>query len=215
MNPATQRDRIRAAVGTKGGRWYDVRNTTGQRAVVRIYDEISFLGITAEEFAADLAKIDAETIEVQINSPGGNVFDGIAIYNTLRAHPARIITRVDGLAASIASVIVQAGDERQMAASAQMMVHQAWGACVGNADEMADMAQVLKRQNDVLIEIYATRSGRNTSRLRQLVNAETWLTAKEAVTEGLADVVLGDGKTTSNRHANLDMGDAALMLLDL
>lgn len=214
MNLSTQRDRLRAAASGVGRRWYEIRNATApDRAVVRIYDEISLFGITAEQFAADLDAITAPELEVQINSPGGDVFDGIAIHNALRAHPARIITRVDGLAASIASVIVQAGDERIMASSAQMMLHKAWGVCVGNDDDMRDMAGVLARQNDVLVEIYAARSGKPAARFRDLMGAESWLTAREAVAEGLADSVLSTG--VQDRVRNGFDPSLSLALLDL
>ncbi len=212
MNLSTQRDRIRAHLGATAGEWYDVRNASTDRAVIRIYDEISFLGITAEDFAADLAKITAPTVEVQINSPGGNVFDGIAIYNALRAHPARIITRVDGLAASIASVIVQAGDERIMAGASQMMIHQAWAVAVGNTDDLAEMAKLLARQDDILAGIYAQRSGKTTAHARKLMAGETWLTADEAVTERLADRVLNTSKSAPTDRFDPEL---SLMLLDL
>lgn len=211
MNLQTQRDRIRASITAPSAPWYRIANTAQDRAVVRIYGEVSWLGITAEEFAADLAKITAPVIEVQINSPGGNVFDGIAIYNALRAHPARIVTRVDGLAASIASVIVQAGDERQMMGGSQLMVHRAWAACIGNDEDMAEMAKLLAKQNDVLVGIYAQRTGRPAARIRELLNAETWFTAEEAVREKLADSI---GTAGNAPEARFDPS-LSLALLDL
>jgi ATP-dependent Clp endopeptidase proteolytic subunit ClpP len=183
------RDRVRAAMARQG-RWYDVHNAAADVAVVRIYDEISWWGVSADEFAADIAAITAGTIEVQINSPGGNVFDGLAIYNALRLHPARIVTRVDGLAASAASVIAQAGDHRIMVSSSQMMIHEAWGVAVGNAADMLDMATLLEQQNTVLAELYAERSGGDVDNFRQMMATETWFTAQAAVDAGLADEVL-------------------------
>lgn len=183
------RDRVRATLAQREGRWYDINNA-GDVAVVRIYDEISWWGVSADMFAQEIAGITAGTIEVQINSPGGNVFDGLAIYNALRLHPARIVTRVDGLAASAASAIAQAGDHRIMVSSSQMMIHEAWGACVGTAAEMLDMAALLEQQNTVLAELYAERSGGAVDEFRALMAAETWFTAQAAIDAGLADELL-------------------------
>lgn len=171
--------------------WYEIRNQDGDVAVLRIYDEIHWLfGVDAATFADDLAQITAREIRVEINSPGGDVFDGIAIFNALRAHPARVTTRVDGLAASAASVVAQAGDSRLMMSGAQMMIHEAWGLAIGNATDMREMAELLDRQTDNIIGIYAERSGRDRDELAAMVSDETWFTAQEAVDAGLADEVI-------------------------
>lgn len=196
-------DRIRSMVA-RSGSWYEVR-AAADVATIRIYDEISYFGVTADDFARDLEAISAPRIEVQINSPGGNVFDGLAIYNALRLHPAHVTTRVDGLAASAASVIAQAGDDRIMVSSSQMMIHEAWGGCVGNASDMLEMATVLEQQNDVLAAAYAERSGGDAAEFRALMAAETWYTADAAVTAGLADEVL----TPERRDAPGNKIDAA------
>lgn len=181
------RDRL-ASIANRRNDWFRVE-ASDDRAVVRIYDEISWWGVTAAEFADQIAALDVGEIEVQINSPGGSVFDGLAIFNALRAHRARIITRVDGLAASAASAIVQAGDHRVMMSSSQMMIHEAWGLCVGSAGEMRDMADVLDQQNTILADLYAARAGGDIDSIRALMSAETWFTAQEAVDAGLADEV--------------------------
>lgn len=184
-------ERMRARVQTHAAKptnWYEIRNDADS-SVVRIYDEIGFWGVTAADFARDLEAIASPKIEVQINSPGGNVFDGIAIYNTLRTHPAKITTRVDGLAASAASVIAQAGDRRVMVQASQMMIHEAWGAAIGPADELREFADLLDQQNDVLASIYATRAHKPAEEFRALMAAETWLTDQAAVDLGLADEV--------------------------
>lgn len=168
--------------------WYQIKAQDG-RAVVRIYDEISLWGVTAEDFAADIAGLDVSDLEVQINSPGGDVFDGVAIYNALRTHDASVTTRVDGLAASAASVIVQAGDRRVMVSGSQMMVHEAWGIAIGPASEMREFADLLDKQSDNLAAIYAARSGRPVDEIRGEMAEETWLTADEAVESGYADDV--------------------------
>lgn len=188
----TLRQRMRErATPRNNARWYEIRNADGDKAVLRIYDEIHWLfGVTPEDFARELDEITADEIEVQINSPGGDVFDGIAIYNALRAHPARITTRVDGIAASIASVIVQAGDHRVMLSGSQMMIHEAWGLAIGPAADMREMADLLDRQTANIANIYAERSGGDAAEFRERMTDETWLTAEEAVEAELADEVV-------------------------
>lgn len=168
---------------------YSIQNAAGDEAVVRIYDEIWFLGVNALDFAADLDQITAPKIRVEINSPGGDVWDGIAIYNSLRNHPAHVTTRVDGIAASIASVIAQAGDTRLMTSGSQMMIHNAWGLTVGDRNDHTEMAAVLAQQDAVIASIYANASGKDADEFRALMDAETWMTAEDAVAAGLADEV--------------------------
>ena len=177
-------------VRPRGEKGYTISNATGPEAIVRIYDEIWFLGVNALDLTAELDTITADKIRVEINSPGGDVFDGIAIYNALRLHPAKVTTRVDGLAASIASVIAQAGDHRIMVDSSQMMIHNAWGLTVGNRTDHTDMADLLEQQDQVIAGVYATASGKPAESFRAMMDAETWLTAEQAVAEGLADEVL-------------------------
>jgi ATP-dependent Clp endopeptidase proteolytic subunit ClpP len=185
----SMRERVRNLA--TAGRWYDIRNADDDTATVRIYDEIGYWGVTEEQFARDLAAVSASEITVQISSPGGDVFAGVAIYNALRAHSARITTRVDGVAASIASVISQAGDTRVILSGAQMMIHEAWGLAIGNATEMREMADVLERQNVNIANIYAARSGGDADKFLELMSSgDTWLTAAEAVELGLADEVV-------------------------
>lgn len=185
------RRRERLAGLTRGGQWYSIRNAAGPVAEVRIYDVIGFFGVTAEDFANEIADITAPEIVVGINSPGGDVFDGIAIFNSLRVHPARVTTRVDGLAASAASVIVQAGDERVMLTASQMMIHAAWGIVIGTAGDMREFADLLDRQTDVLAGIYASRAGVDPAHFRAILRrGDTWYSDHEAVEAGLADQVV-------------------------
>jgi ATP-dependent Clp endopeptidase proteolytic subunit ClpP len=184
MNPL--RDRLKALQAKPAGAWYWIRNES-DKAVVRIYDEISWWGVTADDLASEIAKITASEIEVQINSPGGDVFDGLAIYNALRMHPARVTTRIDGLAASAASFIVQAGDHRVIVQSAQMMIHEARGAVWGTADEIRQFADLVAQQNDVMAQLYAQRAGGDVEHFRELMTATTWFTDQQALDEGLVD----------------------------
>lgn len=192
---------------------YSIRNEADE-AVVRIYDEIWFLGVNALDLAADLDGITAPNIRVEINSPGGDVWDGVAIYNALRAHPAKVTTRVDGIAASIASVIAQAGDHRVMLGGSQMMIHNAWGLTVGDHGDHEDMAAMLMHQDDVIAGIYAQRSGGTKDQFKALMDAETWLTAEAAVELGLADEVIDPGSREPEKPAD-KLSDRLTAVVDL
>jgi ATP-dependent Clp endopeptidase proteolytic subunit ClpP len=183
----------RTAVAREAGYRISNADSTKDPAIVRVYDEIWFLGVNASDLAADLDGISAPEIRVEINSPGGDVWDGIAIYNALRAHPAKVTTRVDGIAASIASVIAQAGDHRVMLGGSQMMIHNAWGLCVGDHADHEKMAEILAHEDELIAGIYAQRSGRTKDEFKSLMDAETWLTAEDAVELGLADEVIEPG----------------------
>lgn len=172
--------------------WYKViRNDAGGPTRVDIYDEIGgswlFGGVSAADFVAELAGINGD-IEVHINSPGGDVFDGLAIYNSLAQRPGNVVTVVDGLAASAASFIAQAGKVRTIAPGAMMMIHDAAGMCYGNASDMRELAELLDKVSDNLASIYADRTGRADG-WRDAMKAETWYTADEAVAAGLAHKV--------------------------
>jgi ATP-dependent protease ClpP protease subunit len=145
-------------------------------------------GLTAKDFAAQLAGIKGP-LDVHINSYGGDVGHGIAIGNAIRAHKGLKRTVVDGIAASIASVIAQAGDERIVEPGSMTFVHDAWGGCTGNAADMAKTAADLNKHSDNLAEIYASRAGGGVQHWRDVMQAETWYTAEEAVAAGLADKV--------------------------
>jgi ATP-dependent Clp endopeptidase proteolytic subunit ClpP len=211
------RARARAAgVDVQREAGYTIRNADTDEAVIRIYDEIWWLGVNALDFAADLDKVTAPAIRVEINSPGGDVFDGIAIYNALRNHPAHVTTRVDGIAASIASVIAQAGDRRIMQPSGQMMIHNAWGMTVGDNRDHDDMASILRQQDAVIAGIYAARSGQPIDRFRELMDSETWLTAETAVAEGLADEIVEPApKAASQRTLHDQISEAMAVVTEV
>ncbi len=179
----------RAAGQRAAGDWYRIKNLGTGAASIHIYDEIGYYGITASDFVAELSAMDAGSIDLHINSPGGEVFDGIAIMNALKAHKAKVTCYVDSLAASIASVIAMAGDKIVMAPHSEMMIHDASGVGFGNADEMREYADMLDRQSDKIAGIYAERAGGTTLQWRNRMKAETWLSAKEAVEIGLADEI--------------------------
>lgn len=169
-------------------------------AVVRLYGMIDdWFGISAEAVAAELEQITAEQIEVQINSVGGSVFEGIAIFNALRAHPAEITTRVDGMAASIASVIAQAGDRRIMLTGSQMMIHDALAFTIGNASDHLKTAEILDVQSSIIAGIYAERSEGDSDDWRSLMAEETWFDHDSAVEAGLADEAVKPSRKPEDR----------------
>ena len=185
--------------------WYTIRNAAdsesgGAVTEVLIYDEIGGLcGIPADEFVANLQEIDTPRIHVRINSPGGSLFDSIAIYNALVKHPARVTCYVDALAASGASIIAMSADPYDSAANdggvvmmvgSQLMIHDALGVEQGNAAAFREMSDFLDRQSDNIATIYAAKSGNpDVAMWRDMMLAETWLFAQEAVDLALADAV--------------------------
>jgi ATP-dependent protease ClpP protease subunit len=191
-------DKARHAV--EGREWFRIVNRVDAAAgstfaEVYLYDEIGFYGVSAGQFVAELGALDVDEIDLHVNSPGGEVWDGIAIYNALVNHRASINAYTDGIAASAASVIVMAGDTRVMAKGSQLMIHDAWGLCVGNAAEMAAMATRLDQESDNIAGIYSSRAGGTVKQWRKAMVEETWYNAEEAVAAGLADKVSAPART--------------------
>jgi len=177
--------------------WYRITNRS-DGAEIYIYDEIGYFGTTAKDFVHDLNEIDRDRIALHLNTPGGEVFDGFAIYEALRQHRAEITVYVDALAASIGSVIAMAGDHRIVARQSQMMIHDGMGICVGNAADMAEMINQLDRVSDNIASVYADRAGGTPRQWRDRMKAETWYSAKEAVEAGLADEVAGNSSASNS-----------------
>lgn len=171
-------------------------NRGNARGEIWLYDQVGegwFTGMSAKDFAqkvTDLGKVD--TINLHINSPGGSVFDGVAIYNTLKNHPANIEVDIDGVAASIASLIAMAGDEIRMAANAMMMIHDPVGFAMGGAGEMRKTGDLLDQIKNVIVDTYAKRTGLKAVDIAALMTEETWMTAGDAVKDGFADTVTED-----------------------
>lgn len=185
-----------APEGHDPGAWYRISNhAPGERSEILIYAPISdWWGITAQDFIRDLRALGAVDLDVRINCEGGQVFDGIAIYNALLSHPGDVAVYVDGLAASAASFIAMAGSTVTIARTARMMIHDASGFAMGNASDMRSMAELLNDLSDNIASIYAERAGGTTQEWRDRMLAETWYTAEAAVESGLADTI-GAGRT--------------------
>lgn len=174
------------------GDWYRIVNADGERAELFIYDYIDELGVTAASFVKDLKAITAKTIDLHINSGGGLVFDGVAIYSALKNHPATVDVTVDGVAASAASFVAMAGDSIAIEKPAKMMIHDAGGLVLGVAADMRQMADILDELSDTIAGIYADRAGGSVAMWRERMQAETWFSAEQAVAVGLADRVAND-----------------------
>ena len=174
----------------KNRAWYALKNQSGQSAELLIYDVIGdWAGLSARQLVNTLKDIDADNITVRINSPGGSVFDGIAIYNSLRHHKAKIHVQIEGLAASIASVIAMAGDTVHMAENALLMIHNPFGWVGGDAEELRKMADMLDKTTEVIAQTYGSRCGQELETIKQMMDEETWFTAAEAKDNGLIDGV--------------------------
>jgi ATP-dependent protease ClpP protease subunit len=158
-------------------------------------------GVTAKSVVAALADAGDKPVVARINSPGGDVFDGMAIYNALRGHAAGVTVRVDGLAASAASVIAMAG-ECTMAQASQMMIHNSWALAIGNKADMRKMADTMDKIDGQMAAVYAAKSGRPAEDMQALMDAETWLTAQEAVDAGLADAMDAPAKKTAKAETD-------------
>jgi len=190
--------------------WFRVANEATEdpgNTDVFIYDEIGgSMGVDAATFAQELNDITTPRITVRINSPGGSLFDGIAIYNTLVQHRAHVLTRVDGVAASAASIIAMAGDEVEMMLGSQLMIHDASAVMAGTAADMEAMSTFLNRQSANITGIYSRKAGGTQAEWRERMLAETWFFADEAVAIGLADRVYEppkDGASTEEVPADL------------
>lgn len=171
--------------------WYAIKNKTAESATLSIHDEIGLWGVSASSFIADLRALNVKTIYLSIQSPGGNVLEGLAIYNALLQHPATIIATVEGIAASAASFILMAADTIQMPEDSFLMIHNAVGGVVGNADEIRHYADIVEKLQETVVNIYQKRTGLDAADIADMMAAETWMNASEAIKNGFADQIIG------------------------
>jgi ATP-dependent Clp endopeptidase proteolytic subunit ClpP len=190
---------------TKVTNWlsYSPRASVHEPAVLQIFDQIGEdwfggSGVSAKAFSQAMQEVGPGPLVVEINSPGGNVWDGLAIYNMLRGRQAPVTTRVVGIAASIASIIALAGDTVEIADAALIMIHDPSGMVAGSSEDMRKMADALDQHAEVLAGIYRKKTGRSIESIRAAMKSETWFTADEAIQYGLA-----------NRHTDEQMSIAA------
>ncbi|SFB46433.1 ClpP-like prohead protease/major capsid protein fusion protein [Azotobacter beijerinckii] len=186
------------------GSWYSIKALARGRAEILLYDEIGGWGISAQQFARDLKALgDLTQIDLRVHSPGGDVFEGMAIYNLLRHHPANVDGYVDGLAASMGSVVLMAANTIHIPENAMIMVHKPWGIQGGDADDMRRYAELLDKVESSLVMAYVAKTGKSEDEIKALLKEETWMTGREAVAAGFADhltePLAAAAQLTSNR----------------
>lgn len=169
--------------------WFTIRMTANSEAAeVLIYDEIGAYGVSAKSFLDELGAIpDASAITLRINSPGGSVFDAVAIYNALKRRSGTVTVSIDGIAASAASYVAMAGGEVVMPENAFLMIHDPSGMVMGSAADMRAMAEALDKIRDSLVTGYSAKSGAAIEAVAALMAKETWLSASEALALGFCD----------------------------
>ena len=188
-----------------------VRNDASEdTADVFLYEEIGFWGIDAQTFTKELRALDVSTIHLHVNSPGGSVFDGMAIANALREHKARIVVHIDALAASIASVIALAGDEIIMADNAFFMIHNAWTIIMGNAADLRKEAALLDKIDGAIVNEYVKQTGQEVDVIKEWMAEEKWFDAQEALDAGFIDSIAGEsGADAEDAGASIDLSVSA------
>jgi ATP-dependent protease ClpP protease subunit len=188
-----------------------IRNAKGDAAEIYIYGQIGSAGwfsdgteITAAQFQKDLKALgDVKTIDVRINSEGGDVWDGKTIYTLLQQHPAKVAMHIDGLAASAASFIAMAGNTIEIAESSFMMIHNAWSFAIGNAADLRKSADLLEAVDGTLADVYAARTKLPVKDVSQMMADETWMDGKTCVAKGFADTICPNmAVAASVRHAD-------------
>ncbi|WP_240836953.1 head maturation protease, ClpP-related [Macrococcoides goetzii] len=186
-------------------KFYSMKVVDSETAEIDIYGAIEsdgwFSESSAKKFNNDLKEIgDVSTIYLNINSPGGDVFEGQAIYSMLKRHKAHIVARIDGCAASIASVIAMAGDTITMPNNAMLMIHDPWTFAMGNSREMRKVADDLDKINESIVNTYLNKTDGKTTEanIRTMMQEETWLSADDALKYGFADEVTEDVKVAAS-----------------
>lgn len=160
------------------------------------YDWWTGEGVTAKRVAAALRHMGAGPVTVVINSPGGDVFEGFAIYNLLRDHQGEVTVKVIGLAASSASIIAMAGDTIQIARAGFFMIHNCWTLAIGNRHELRDLADDMEPIDAAIADIYVAQTGMDIKDVQKQMDAETWIGGSSAVEQGYADELLASDQTT-------------------
>jgi ATP-dependent Clp protease protease subunit len=171
-------------------RWYAIQSTeNGSAQEVHIYDEIGGYGVGAKEFIAELKQHSGNRIHLRINSVGGSVTEGLAIANAIKRHKGGVTAHVDGLAASMATVIAVSADETVMADNGIFMVHEPWSVGQGTADDLRAEAAVLDKMKKSLVRAYTKKTGMDDDEVEDLMRAETWMNAQEALSLGFIDYI--------------------------
>ena len=170
-------------------KWYNIQNKAGETADIYIFDEIGTYGVTAQDFISEIKGLKDMPINLRINSLGGDVFDGMAMYNVIKRREAKTTVYIEGIAASIATIIALGADEVIMAENSLFMIHNAWGGTSGEAKDMRKTAQTLDKITSELTDIYVKKTGLSYDALAEMMDEETWLNAEEAFRLGFIDTI--------------------------
>ncbi|WP_020187801.1 head maturation protease, ClpP-related [Methylopila sp. 73B] len=165
-------------------------------------------GVTAKKVASQLRAIGDRPVEVQINSPGGDVFEGMAIYNVLREHPQSVNVKIMGIAASAASIIAMAGNTVEIGAASFLMIHNCWILTMGNRNDLRDMADWLEPFDQALVDVYAKRTGQKPADIAKWLDDETYMSGSTAISQGFADALLPADRLTFDEGAQARERDA-------
>ena len=171
-------------------KWYNIQGkATDAVAEIYIFDEIGAYGITAQDFIAEMKEYKDTPVNLRINCIGGDVFDGMAMYNIIKKREAKTTAYIEGIAASMGSVIALAADEVVMAENSLFMIHNAWGGAMGEAEDMRKTASVLEKISGEIASIYKRKTRLSLDRIQDMMDEETWLNAEEAYELGFIDSI--------------------------
>ena len=171
-------------------KWYNIQGkATDAVAEVYIFDEIGSYGITAQDFISEMKEYKDTPVNLRINCLGGDVFDGMAMYNIIKKREAKTTSYIEGIAASMGSVIALAADEVIMAENSLFMIHKAWGGAMGEAEDMRKTASVLEKISGEIANIYKRKTRLSLDRIQDMMDEETWLNAEEAFELGFVDTI--------------------------
>ena len=170
-------------------KWYNIQNKAGETADIYIFDEIGTYGVTAQDFISEIKGLKDMPINLRINSLGGDVFDGMAMYNIIKRREAKTTVYIEGIAASIATIIALGADEVIMAENSLFMIHNAWGGTSGEAKDMRKTAETLDKITSELTDIYVKKTGLSYDALAEMMDEESWLNAQEAFDLGFIDTI--------------------------
>jgi len=197
-------------------RWHpEFRAAAEDDNTISIYDPIGERwdgnGVTVKRISAALRSIGSKDVVVNINSPGGNFFEGVSIYNALREHKGKVTVQVMGLAASAASVIAMAGDEIKMGDGTFLMIHNAWAVAVGNRHDFQSVVETLEPFDAAMAQVYAARSGLEVSAIVAMMDKETWIGAHKAIEDGFATGLLDSAQVKKDASASTETRALALV----
>jgi len=175
--------------------WFRFENKAGEDSTtVYVYDEIGYWGVTAKEFCDALNGVATSVINLKINSPGGDVFDGMSLYNAFANHPGGVTVRIEGLAASMASIVAMGGRKVEAYQNTMFMIHNAWTVAGGDHNAMREIAEIIEKISGQMLEVYTGKTKTGKKDMKQMMDDETWMTAGEAEAKGFIDTVLNSGK---------------------